>query len=208
MQKIPFDIADIRVKKSSVDGFGLDIFLKSGTLFKEKFTDKSLYIAGKEANGNVTKLKAIFRENIDNILKENPYLEYYYTNSELFNVSFGHILENPSDKMYYECMDLLLSCAAEKDIEFDGYFKQKWIDSADTVISFDEDYFEEPDKIELYVFLSAMVDEEILGYLNQVFIFFGGIHYKDGIMQPSKPITKEFIQSKIDYLTKEKGVRF
>lgn len=94
-------------------------------------------------------------------------------------------------------MDLIRSCADEKDIEFDGYFKQRWKDSADTIVSFDEEYFDDPDRTELYVFLSAMVDEEIFSFLNQVYFFY---EHRD--------LTKEIVQDKIEYLTKIKGVRF
>lgn len=69
-------------------------------------------------------------------------------------------------------MVLIPSCAIEKDIEFDGYFKQRWKDSADTIINLDEEYFNDPDRTELYVYLSTMVDEQNFSFLNQVYFFF------------------------------------
>lgn len=197
MEKINFIISDILVSKSSMDGYGLDIFLKDGPQLKTKFHDQNLFHAAKEAKGNLFHLKYLFSEQIQNILKNNPQYYYSLTNCELFDISFGHILEDPNDYIYAESMDLIRSCADEKGIEFDGYFKQRWKESADTIINFDEEYFDDPDRIELYVYLSAMVDEKIFSFLNQVYYFY---EHKD--------ITKELVQDKIEYLTKIKGVRF
>lgn len=197
MEKINFIISDILVSKSSMDGYGLDIFLKDGPQLKTKFHDQNLFHAAKEAKGNLFRLKYLFSEQIQNILNNNPQYYYSLTNCELFDISFGHILEDPNDDIYAESMDLIRSCADEKDIEFDGYFKQRWKDSADTIVSFDEEYFDDPDRTELYVFLSAMVDEEIFSFLNQVYFFY---EHRD--------LTKEIVQDKIEYLTKIKGVRF
>ena len=197
MEKINFIISDILVSKSSMDGYGLDIFLKDGPQLKTKFHDQNLFHAAKEAKGNLFRLKYLFSEQIQNVLKNNPQYYYSLTNCELFDISFGHILEDPNEYIYAESMDLIRSCADEKGIEFDGYFKQRWKDSADTIVSFYEEYFDDPDRTELYVFLSAMVDEEIFSFLNQVYYFY---EHKD--------ITKELVQDKIEYLTKIKGVRF
>ena len=197
MEKINFIISDILVSKSSMDGYGLDIFLKDGPQLKTKFHDQNLFHAAKEAKGNLFRLKYLFSEEIQNILKNNPQYYYSLTNCELFDISFRHILEDPNEDIYAESMDLIRSCADEKGIEFDGYFKQRWKDSADTIVSFDEEYFDDPDRIELYVFLSAMVDEEIFSFLNQVYFFY-----------EHKNITKEIVQDKIEFLTKIKGVRF
>lgn len=119
------------------------------------------------------------------------------SNCELFDVCFSHILEDPHDQIYNQAMDLIKSCADEKGIEFDGYFSQRWKDSAHTIVSFDEEYFDNPDRIELYVHLSAMIDEQIFGFLNEVYDFF-----------EQKPITRQIIQDKVHYLTKIKGVTF
>lgn len=115
---------------------------------------------------------------------------------KLFDLSFQHILEDP-DYTYCDTMDLIRSCAIEKDIEFDGYFKQRWKDSADTIVNFDEEYFDDPERTELYVYLSALVDEEIFSFLKQVYLFY-----------EQRNLTKEIVQDKIEYFTKIKGVRF
>lgn len=200
IQKIPFDISEIRITKPSTGGFELDIILKSDTQIKVKFHEESLFIEAKAADGNLTRLKNIFRENIDNLIKENPEYFYCYSLCEDFDNCFAHILEDfeaADADTYKDAMELIRSCAVEKNIEFDGYFLERWSESADTIINFDEDYFDDPDKRDLYVFLSSIVDDEIFSFLKIAFTLY-----------ESEPITKDFVQDKIEYLTKVKGVRF
>ena len=120
-----------------------------------------------------------------------------YSNWEIFPELLGHIMENPDDRMYDDAMQVIRSFGIEKEIEFDGYFKQRWEDSANTIINFDEDYFDDDDRTELYVLLCALVDEDI----------FQSLHYTYHVLLV-QDLTKEMIQQKIDFLTKEKGVRF
>lgn len=205
MQSVPFDIKEIRVSESSMGGYGLDVFLKSGLQMKSRFESETQYREAIAAKGNLTLLKEIFRDWINNVLKENPDFVYYYSNCELFDVTYENILVDPTETIEHklkESMELVHSCAVEKGIEFDGYFTQRWKDAADTVVSFDEDYFDDPDKRDLYVYLSAMVDDEIFGFLNSVYRTFE----HTGPDQP--PLSKEILEQKIHYLTKEKGVRF
>ncbi|MCZ2223387.1 MAG: hypothetical protein LC122_07125, partial [Chitinophagales bacterium] len=129
MDKVNFVITDILVNKSSMGGYSLDIFLKDGQQFKTRFEDHNLYYLAKQPNVNLFDLKYLFSRQIQNILRENPQYFYSLTNCELFDITFGHILENPDD-IYGESMDLIRACAIEKDIEFDGYFKQRWKESA------------------------------------------------------------------------------
>lgn len=56
--------------------------------------------------------------------------------------------------------------------------------------------FNDSDHTELYVYLSAMVDEEIFSFLNQVYFFY-----------EQKDPMKEIVQGKIEYLNKIKRVR-
>lgn len=197
MDKVNFIITEILVNKSSMGGYSLDIILKEGLQLKARFEDHKLYYLSKQPNVNLLYLKYLFSEQIENILANNPQYFYSLSNCELFEINFAHILETPADNIYGESMDLLRGCAVEKDIEFDGYYHQRWVDFADTIVNFDEEYFDDPDRRDLYVYLSAMVDEEIFSFLNQVYFFY---EHKD--------ITKEIIQDKIDHLTKIKGVKF
>ena len=68
-----------------------------------------------------------------------------------------------------DCMDLLHGFAQEKGIEFDGYFQERWEVAADTIVNFDEDYFENRDRKNLYVFLSALYDDEVFDYLQNAY---------------------------------------
>lgn len=198
MQKIPFEVAEIRVNSSSMGGFSLDIIIRDGMQLKSTFRDEKQYDAAVAAKGNITQLKTIFNTFIKEFLSNNPQYIYYYTNCELFMTSFDNLLENPEgEDLVYESFDLIRHCAVEKNIEFDGYYQERWRESADSIINFDEDYFDDPDKIELYVFLSAAVDEEIFGFLHEVYsrLF-------------NQELSTEMVLEKIEYLTKEKGVRF
>ncbi|WP_185246609.1 hypothetical protein [Chryseobacterium bernardetii] len=116
----------------------------------------------------------------------------------IFQLLANYIEEDPDDleNFYDDAMNLIRGAAADKNIEFDGYFRERWEISADTIFEFDEDYFEDEDRRDLYVFLSALVDEEILSYLHYVWHH---VYNED--------LTKEIIESRIEEL-KEKGVRF
>ena len=196
-KKTPFIIIDIRATVSSMDGFGLDIYLKDGLQLKSKFHNVDQYEAAVKAKGNLTKLKKIFREFINNYIKNSRTYYYFYSNCELFNGSFSEILQDPIEDQYPEAMDLIRSCAVEKNIEFDGYFQRRWEESADSIINFNEDYFDDPERTELYVHLSASEDDEIFEFLQMVY---------DKLF--SIEITHETVFDRIKFLTKEKGVKF
>lgn len=76
--------------------------------------------------------------------------------------------DSTPDDFYTDSMELLRGVADEKEIEFDEYFRTRWKDSVDTIVSFDEVYFSDPDRRNLYVFLSAKVDNEIFTSLSFV----------------------------------------
>lgn len=120
------------------------------------------------------------------------------TNDSVFHILANYIEANPNDMVnfYDDAMNLIRGAAADKNIEFDGYFREKWEISADTIFEFDEDYFEDEDRRDLYVFLSALVDEEIFSYLH--YVWHHVFH---------EELTKEIIENRIQEL-KEKGVRF
>ncbi|MEJ5105483.1 hypothetical protein [Chryseobacterium sp. MYb328] len=116
----------------------------------------------------------------------------------IFQLLANYIEEDPEDldNFYDDAMNLIRGAAADKNIEFDGYFCERWEISADTIFEFDEDYFEDEDRRDLYVFLSTLVDEEIFEYLHYVWHH---VHNEE--------LTKETIEYRIEEL-KEKGVRF
>lgn len=197
MERVEFVIKEIIVSKSTMGGYGLDISLKNGTRLKNRFFDENLYNTALQTKDNLLILHHLFRDIIQNILNNNPERFYLNTNCELFYINLGNILEEPDEDLYHESMELIRSCAAEKEIEFDGYYNQRWIDSANTIINFDEEYFDDADRRDLYVYLSAMVDEEIFAFLNSTHYYFE--HHN---------ITKTIIEEKISHLTKIKGVKF
>lgn len=100
------------------------------------------------------------------------------------------------DDFYNDSMELLRGVADEKEIEFDEYYRTRWNDSVDTIVSFDDVYFDDPDKRNLYVFLSAKVDDEIFTSLNFVW---ENYHHEQ--------LTNEILDSEIQKLL-EKGTRF
>lgn len=116
----------------------------------------------------------------------------------IFQLLANYIEEDPEDldNFYDDSMNLIRGVAADKNIEFNGYFRERWEISADTIFEFDEDYFEDQDRRNLYVFLSALVDREIFEYLHYVWH-----HVHD------EELTGVIIENRIEQL-KEKGVRF
>ena len=196
--KVPFEITEIRISKS-MGGFGIDIFLKSNRQLKGRFEDSEKYEKAIKTNGNLTLLKYIFKDYIDNILKENSDYFYVYSTCEMFDKLWLDLINQEIDSkdIYNDSMNILRSCAVEKNIEFDGYFQKRWEESADTIINFDEDYFEDEDRRDLYIFLSAMVDSEIFKNLKIIFLHLFQIE-----------ITKEFLEDKTSDLIKVKGVKF
>lgn len=58
-------------------------------------------------------------------------------------------------------MELLRGVANEKKIEFDEYYHTRWENSADTIVNFNEMYFNDTDKRDIYILLSAQVDVDI-----------------------------------------------
>ena len=115
------------------------------------------------------------------------------------NALFVEYFNNdPLDSEGYlnDCMDLLHGFAQEKGIEFDGYFQERWEDAADTIVNFDEDYFENRDRKNLYVFLSALYDVEVFDYLQSAY----------AIAKLEAP-TQEWVKLQVDGLI-AKGVRF
>lgn len=109
-----------------------------------------------------------------------------------------YFIDDPEDLENYmlDALDLIHGEAQRKKHEFDGYFQTKWEEASETITQFNENYFNNIDRKWLYVYLSAMIDDEILGYLNDAY---------EVIWKPS--ITRDKIQLEINKLI-EKGTRF
>lgn len=79
------------------------------------------------------------------------------------------------DQYYNDCIDYLVHLADKRGIEFDGYFREKWIESSDTVYNFDDEYFDDIDRKKLYIYLSCLVDEIVFKCHNEIFSCIGQI---------------------------------
>jgi len=99
--------------------------------------------------------------------------------------------------LFFEnAIGLLQYAAVQKNIEFDGYFRTKWEIAADHPMTFDEEYFENEYRSELYVYLAAEADSEIFDYLK----------YAYDLVHDEK-LTTDILHKEI-YLLKDQGVRF
>lgn len=109
-----------------------------------------------------------------------------------------YLIDNPEDLKSYmlDAMDLIHGEAQRKNHEFEGYFVSKWKEASETLSQFNEQYFDDVDRKWLYVYLSAMIDDEILSFLDDAY---------EVICQP--PLSREKIQLEINKLI-EKGTRF
>lgn len=109
-----------------------------------------------------------------------------------------YLIDSADDlnEFYSDSMELLRGVADEKEIEFDEYFRTKWENSADTLVSFDEIYFSDSDKRDLYVFLSAQVDDDIYTYLDYVW---NSVYHEK--------LSNEILKDKVQDIIK-KGVKF
>lgn len=83
----------------------------------------------------------------------------------------ANYIDDPEDIDGYlrDAFGLIHGEAQERGIEFDGYFNTKWKESADTIGDFDEAYFADVDRRNLYVWKAAEVNPEIFALLQQAY---------------------------------------
>lgn len=164
-----FDIAEIRVGESSMGGYKLMFVLTDGSGLKMKFHDSELYNWAIQEKGNLPKLKEIFHEQIESILRENPQVYYDLSKEkEMFKI----LLEDDSNDLEGYLRDvfgLLHDEATKRNIEFNGYFQTKWEESSNTITNFDEEYFADMDRRNLYVYKSAYLNSDILELLQYAY---------------------------------------
>jgi len=101
-----------------------------------------------------------------------------------------------TDQFFHNAMELIRAEAIEKGIQFDGYFRAKWELEAENVMTFDSEYFEDPYKRNLYVYLSALVNQDIYEMLEYIWPFVN-----------DEDLDENIIHREI-YLLKEKDVKF
>ena len=99
--------------------------------------------------------------------------------------------------LFFEnAIGILQYFAVKKNIEFDGFFRTKWEIEADHPMTFDEAYFEDENRSELYVYLSAEADSEIYDCLK----------YAYDLVHDEK-MSNNVLHKEI-YLLKEQGISF
>jgi hypothetical protein len=102
---------------------------------------------------------------------------------------------NP-DQLYDHAVELLQYAAVQKNIEFDGYFRTKWEIEEDHPMTFGEEYFENENRSELYVYLAADANKEIYKCLEYAY----NLTHK---IKLSKKVLYQEIQS-----LKDRGITF
>lgn len=109
-----------------------------------------------------------------------------------------YVADDPEDfeSLYNDSMELIRGAAVEKNIEFDDYYLSRWKTAADNILNFDEKYFSDNEKRDLYVFLSAQIDQDIYNYLEYIW----------HIIYDEK-LTMNLIENKAKILI-DKGVKF
>ncbi len=103
---------------------------------------------------------------------------------------------NDMDQFFDSAMELIRSEAIERKIQFDGYFRTRWEIEADNVMSFDSDYFEDKNRRNLYVYLSALINQDIFEMVEYIWPF----------MQ-DEDLDENILHREI-YFLQEKGVKF
>lgn len=114
-------------------------------------------------------------------------LQILYTNAE-----------DPDDllELYENGIGLIQYLAVEKKIEFDEFFRTKWEIAAEHPMTFDEEYFENENRSELFVFLAAEADEEVYECLEYIYN-----------LTHDENLSKNVIHREI-YKLREKGIKF
>jgi hypothetical protein len=100
-------------------------------------------------------------------------------------------------ELFFEnAIGLIQFFAVQKNIEFDGYFRTKWEIAADHPMTFDEEYFENEQRSELYVYLAAEADSEIFECVKCAYE-----------LANKEQFTRDILHREI-YLLKESGIDF
>lgn len=119
-------------------------------------------------------------------------------NKDILTVLQQNYLDDPKDLQRYldDAFGLLHYEAQERGIEFNGYFQSKWEASANTVFNFDENYFADLDRRNLYVYKAAEIDSELFELFQEVY----------RIAQLPIPTMKDIARE--TFWLEEKGVHF
>lgn len=116
------------------------------------------------------------------------------TEQVIMNITMD--MAEDSEGVYNDVMELIREEAIEKKIEYDGYYRIKWEEEAENVMTFDKEYFENKERRDLYVFKAALDDKEIFQLLHYIWNLVKGEDLQENILH------REI------YLLEEKGVKF
>ncbi|WP_312398357.1 hypothetical protein [Chryseobacterium sp.] len=116
-------------------------------------------------------------------------------NTETFTILYD-MAESQDNLLYEDMIGFIQYQTNEKKIEFDGFFRTKWEIEAEHPMTFDDEYFENEERSELFVYLAAEIDNEVFSWLE----------YAWNITHDEK-MTENVLHREI-FLLKEKGVTF
>lgn len=106
----------------------------------------------------------------------------------------SNIHEEPN--IYGSMIGFIQYQASAKGIQFDDYFRTKWEIEAEHPMTFDDQYFEDENRSELYVYLASEIDNEVFSWVE-----FAWNVTHDEIF------SKKILHREI-YLLKEMGIKF
>jgi len=116
-------------------------------------------------------------------------------NEDTLNV-LQDMAEAPNEMSFGDMVGFIQYQTNQKGIEFDGYFRTKLKNAADHPLSFDEEYFTEENRSDLYVFLAAEQDSDVFSWLEFAWN-----------LTHDEQFTENILHREI-YLLQEKGVKF
>lgn len=116
------------------------------------------------------------------------------TEQVILNITMD-MAEDP-EGVYNDVMEMIREEAIEKEIEYDGYYRIKWEEEAENIMTFDKEYFENKDRRDLYVFKAALDDKEIFQLLHHIWN-----------LAKREDLTENILHREI-YNLEEKGVSF
>jgi len=105
------------------------------------------------------------------------------------------LAQSPDEMLYHDMIGLIQYEASQKGIEFDGFFRRLWEIEAEHPF-FNEEYFENERRRQLYVYQAALIDEEV----------FFWVQYAWNITH--EEVLCENILHREIYNLKEQGVKF
>lgn len=117
---------------------------------------------------------------------------------DIHSILVEYFIDDPNDLTGYmnDAYSLIAGECIKKELEFNGYFRTKYEEALKNLTDFDEDYFNDENRIKLYVLLSSLQNKEIMSHLQDIYTISQQI-------QPSEDQVIEMINELLD-----RGVEF